>query len=290
MNRIARLAIASCTMTCIFSLNSIAQTPETDAPPAPPAATNAKPTVGFSSYVDTYYASDNDRSASANRSMLNALAPNKNTAGVNLMQVTGTIDAPNYRAKATLHYGDLPRVSWLADGADPLTPAASLQEAYAGVSFANGLWIDAGYFLTHIGGEVIQAKDNWLSTLAMVTQFEPFFQAGLRVNYDAHPNLSLQGLLLNGYNRFTDNNNSKSIGYMITYRPDANLNFTLGGLSGNEQPNGAASANRLYHSLVMNATPSSDFLIRAQADVALQQAVGDGASSTSTVGGYVAMR
>jgi hypothetical protein len=289
INRFLIRAIATPLCLITLSLSSLAQTSLETTPPQEEISP-WKPIFKLSGTIDTYLAIDNDKNAESNRPLLNSLNIKKNTAGMNLGMITGTVDASNYRGRLTLHYGDMPASAWVESGADPLTPSQYLQEGYAGVSPMAGLWIDAGYFLTHIGGEVICPRDNWMSTIALATQFEPFYQAGVRVSYDISSQVSAQIHLLQGYNRFIDNNHDKSIGYGVTYKPSDATSVSLTGIVGNEQAEGVAKAIRCYNSFLLNHTFDGHFALRVQGDCGIQQEVQNVMPASFMYSGCAALR
>lgn len=289
INRFLTLALATPICFIALSLSSFSQTTAETAP-TQEEVSPWKPTLGLSGTIDTYLALDNDNNAESNRPLLNSLNIKKNTAGMNLGMITGTVDAANYRGRLTLHYGDMPASAWIESGADPLTPSQYLQEGYVGISPMAGLWIDAGYFLTHIGGEVICPRDNWMSTITLATQFEPFYQAGIRVSYDISSQFSAQVHVLQGYNRFLDNNNDKSFGYGVTYKPSDATTVSLTGILGNEQPNDVAKALRSYNSILLNHTIDEHFALRVQGDCGVQQEVQNVMPASLMYSGYAALR
>ncbi len=246
--------------------------------------------IKYNGYIDSYYASDNDRLSDRTRSSLSALNASKNKFALNTVQISGQVDATDYHAKLTLHYGDISQAAWISTGSDANTPSSRIQEAYAGVRLSDGLWLDGGFFLTHIGVETASPRDNWLSTLSLVTQFEPFFQSGLRLNYDPNSDLHLGLHLLNGYNRFSENNSDKSIGYTISYILSPSSSIALNGIMGNEQPSGSTSLFRTLNNIVFNATLSETFQTRIGIDVATQRASADAATASILGGALVAVR
>ncbi len=124
--------------------------------------------------------------------------------------------------------------------------------------------------MTHIGGEAILPRDNWMSSLALVTFYEPFIQGGVRLSYDVSPKLQVQLHLLNGYNVFEDNNNDKSIGWLLTWQPNTYFNLFYSGIAGNERPRNTPAAFRHYHNLVGLFSPVKWLSVKLQGDMAVQ--------------------
>ncbi len=255
-----------------------------------PAEQTLSSMIKFNGYIDSYYATDNDARAGANRLATNPLNIAKDRFALNSVQMTAQADAESYHAKITLQYGDIAQNDWISTGEDPLTPSSRIQEAYAGLRLSDGLWVDAGYFLTHIGGESILPRDNWLQSVSLCTQFEPIFQSGVRVSWDASSDLNICLHALNGYNRFSDNNEQKSLGYSIGYKLSNSSTIALNGIAGNEQPTGTAALTRIYNNLVFNTSLSDAWSLKVVADAGTQKVSADEASMSLAYGAFASLR
>jgi len=94
-----------------------------------------------------------------------------------------------------------------------------LQQAYltAVVPVGNGLTADVGKFVTHMGYEVIESKDNWNYSRSLLFAWAiPYFRTGLRLTYPFTDNLSVAVHVVNGWNSLVDNNARKSLGLQMT--------------------------------------------------------------------------
>ena len=157
------------------------------------------------------------------------ISPKNNEFGLNIIQLTAQYTSANIRAVATLHYGDIPASAW--------SPAFNIiQEANAGVRLAKKLWLDAGFFKTHIGTEALLPKDNIASSLSIITVYEPWYQSGAKLTYLPNDKFIFCLHVLNGYNTFVENNSRKSVGVSIVYTPNEKFNVGYYNLIGNEMP------------------------------------------------------
>lgn len=240
------------------------------------------PQVKIEGYIDTYYSMNNDmtlkkkdqeKSASgesevgndeAVESSLNTIGFRKNEFNINTAQFSLSANADWYRAKTTFAYGLIPRQSWSPAGYLPV------QEANAGIKIVDNLWLDAGLFLTHVGGEALLPKNNWLSSLALVTMYEPFFQSGVKLSYKPIEQLEACVHVLNGYGIFDDNNADKTLGYLLSYSPASSFNITLDGTVGNELPVGTPAALRVYNNVNATFQPIDSLGFKGQVDFATQ--------------------
>jgi hypothetical protein len=211
----------------------------------------------FSTYMDVYYAYDTDKDKSPRQFAL--LSPYRDEFRLNIAQVSLKYNSEIVRGIMTLHYGDIPDINWA-----PVTKSRYIQEANIGFSPAKGLWIDAGYFITHIGAESLLPINSLLSSCAMGTYAEPIFQSGLRLSYDFSDKFYAQLHILNGYNVFEDNNKNKSFGVQFGYTPQENLKFVYNNIVGNEMPTALNNPKtRFYNQVMMTYSPSKkvDFLL-----------------------------
>jgi hypothetical protein len=223
--------------------------------------------VNVSAYVDTYIATDNDKSSSGEfEDYFRPYAVNdgqKNNFGINIAQVSAGIDYDDFiHAVVTMHYGDMVSQAFHSYN------SFGVQEAYVGIKVIDDLWIDAGYFLTHIGGEAVLPKDNWLTSHSMVTYVEPFYHAGVRALYD-NGTFSAGLHLLNSGFSFVENNDNKTLGYNLGYSTGDLFSVSLAGMIGNEQPGGSVNAKtNMYNNICISSQPTEDLALKAQFDLA----------------------
>lgn len=241
-----------------------------------------------SGYVDAYYAYDNDDNGSSLR-QFSAVAPIRDQFRLNLAQVTGSYSADKVRGVVTLQFGDIPYYNW------PQTPNQYLQhiqEANIGFQPAKNLWFDIGYFLTHIGAEGIIPINNNFSTLALTTNFEPFYQSGIKLSYAFSDKVYGSLFLLNGYNVFADNNKNLSGGMQFGVKIRKNLELVYNNILGNEQPSGSKGKTRFFNNLVVKYSPYDKLDILFGADYAIQQEskLTDSLSAADLYGGLLSFR
>jgi hypothetical protein len=112
-----------------------------------------------------------------------------------------------------------------------------VQQAYitAVVPFGDGLTVDVGQFVTHMGYEVIESKDNWNYSRSILFGWAiPFYHTGARFSYPVLSNLSATLHVLNGWNLVTDNNNYKTLGVTLNYAVVPSTSIIINALSGTE--------------------------------------------------------
>lgn len=226
--------------------------------------------VNISGYADAYFANDNDKLPTTLEMPFNYTRSltyvnyKKNQFGLNIAQVCAEIAYKNLRGNITLHSGDLVTSAWQSVGV--ITPM--IQQAYAGFNAFDKVWIDAGYFLTHIGGEALLPKDNWLSSHSLVTYYEPFYQAGVRISYESDA-FTGQFHILNGNGRIEDNNVNKTFGIFLSYKPIDQLVISYANVIGNEEVGRPEDGTvHMLHNLVATYNINDDFAVKGQFDMA----------------------
>jgi hypothetical protein len=120
--------------------------------------------------------------------------------------------------------------------------AQYLKEAYFSylAPVGKGLQVDVGKFVTPMGAEVIESKDNWnYSRGLLFTYAIPFYHFGARANYKFNDKYNLTGFLVNGWNNIVDNNSGKTYGFSFVGNPTKTASFTVNYLAGPEEPTGA---------------------------------------------------
>jgi Putative beta-barrel porin-2, OmpL-like. bbp2 len=115
----------------------------------------------------------------------------------------------------------------------------NIQQAYGSYLAPTGkgsLQFDFGKFVTMMGNEVIETKDNWNYSRGLLFALAiPYYHMGMRVVYSPNDKVTLQGHLVNGWNNVVDNNGGKSLGGSITYKPAASVTVIENYMGGPEQ-------------------------------------------------------
>lgn len=223
----------------------------------------------ISVYADAYYALYNDSVGINQDQKFPSIAPKSNSLGLNTVQVDFQYDAEKIRGIASFHYGDYARTNWSGT-------YNNIMEAHAGVRLHKKLWIDAGFFRTHIGTEGLLPRENICSSTAIATFQEPALVSALRINYIPSDQWMIFLYLMNAYNGFEDNNHKKSIGVLTTYSINDNANIGYSNYFGDDTPEDADSIshNRFYQNVFFNyqlkklkLQVGGDFCIQQNSDI-----------------------
>ncbi|MFC2131992.1 outer membrane beta-barrel protein, partial [Bacteroidota bacterium] len=226
--------------------------------------------IKYGAYIDTYIATDNNKLSPEEKALginkkLRKFSSSdyiKNEFAINVAQLSAKISyGNNIRSLIVIHAGTLPEFSH-----GSFTP--NIQQAWVGYNFFENIWLDVGYFLTHIGGEAYLPKDNWLTSHSMVTFFEPFYHAGVKVTYkDEFLTAGLH--ILNGNGIFEDNNDNKSLGAYLAYTTGEAFTISYAGIYGNEVMGSLVNSNmHMLHNICIETHPSKSLGIKGQLDFA----------------------
>lgn len=200
--------------------------------------------IELSGYIDTYYASYTDSTGPNGYSKFPTAAPRPNQFGLNIAQVSAKYHSKNYRGVATLFFGDTPKSAW--------SPYFNfIQEANLGFRIVGKLWLDAGFFRTHIGLESIQPRENIAISFATTTYFEPYYMSGAKLTWEHSKKWVFQLNAFNGFNNFVENNNNKAFGASVAFTPNNNLSVTYNTLVCDESPiHSFRKKTRVYNNLI----------------------------------------
>lgn len=179
--------------------------------------------VIISGYIDAYYAYYTDSTNQAGYEKFPTEAPKNKQFGLNMILVSGKYISRDFRSTITIFGGDCPSSAW--------SPYLNyVQEANLGFRLYKRLWIDAGFFRTHIGLESIQPRENMTLSLATTTYFEPYYLSGSKLTWQHSDKLAVQINVFNSFNQFLETNENKAVGLSIAYAPNEKISFTFSSL------------------------------------------------------------
>jgi len=153
-----------------------------------------------------------------------------------------------------------------------------LQQAYvtALLPVGSGLTVDAGKFVTHMGFEVIESKDNWNYSRSLLFAWAiPYYHVGLRATYAIFPALAVTGYLYNGWNNLRDNNNAKTIGASLLATPSERLTVIAGWIGGEERDDSAGPGARHVFDLTLLFRPTETLTLAVNADYGTERLPSD---------------
>ncbi|MBI3596336.1 MAG: porin [Nitrospirae bacterium] len=231
-----------------------------DAPaaPAPPFTING--------FVDTYYGYNFNKP----KSMLNGPGTNfdfsTNTFGLSLAELVVSKAAEPVGFRMDFDYG--PTTDFVHCSVVNCPPGAA-EATYKNIQQAYVTWVtplkvtlDMGKFVTHLGAEVIESKDNWNYTRSLLFCCAiPYYHSGVRANYPINDMFFVNGYVLNGWNNVIENNAMKTFGAQIGITPIKQLPIILNWI-GPEEVIGTFTNKQVYDAIVTyNATDALSFMV-----------------------------
>jgi hypothetical protein len=200
--------------------------------------------VSFGGYADGYYSYYTNAKEVAYQQH-DAIGAYHNNFGLNIAQLTAAYNSNRMRGVLTLHAGDIPAITWAGT-------YRNIQEANAGVRLAKGLWLDMGFFKTHVGTESFLPKDNLMSIITLGTFYGPFYQSGARLSYDTESEWHFELHAINGYNLHIDNNDYKTFGLLVSHDFGDHFGMGYAAMAGQERVGQLRDGYLIYQNMFAN--------------------------------------
>jgi hypothetical protein len=251
-------------------------TPTTDpnlAVPAPAAPTAPAPPAGpltTYGFVDAYYGFDFNHGGSNQRPGFLYSHNRQNEFTVNNAILGMRYDDGKVRGALGLHAGTYVSANYAAED----QVLKHIYEAYAGFRPFEKAWLDLGIFGSHIGFESAISKDNWTLTRSLMAENSPYYEAGARFTYEVSPQLTLTGLVLNGWQNIRETNQGKALGTQIQWKPTDKLLINSSTFYGNEQPQDSLKRRRYFHNFYITYAATERLNLALVFDVGKQQSEG----------------
>jgi hypothetical protein len=186
-----------------------------------------------------------------------------NTFSLNLAELVFHKDPDPVGFRVDLDFG--PTTDFVHCGATSC-PGGAAEETYKNIQQAYVSWatpfgpkLEVGKFVTHMGAEVIESKDNWNYTRSLLFAYAiPYYHAGARVSVPVNDMFFVNGYVYNGWNNVIENNDSKTFGATVGITPIPMLPIILNWIG----PEEAFGDLQVYEAIVtLNATDSLSFMI-----------------------------
>jgi hypothetical protein len=252
-------------------------------PPARAEEGKEAPPFQISGFVDTYYSYNFNNP----QNRLNGLSNfdfNHNAFSLSLAELVVSKTAEPVGFRMDLDFGE---TTDFVHGGTSTTEAEiykNIQQAYVTWATPIGLTVDFGKFVTHMGAEVIESKDNWNYTRSLLFCCAiPYYHAGVRANYVVNSMLYVNGYLYNGWNDVLENNNMKTGGIQVAITPIPQVPIILEWI-GPEQ--GAGFKKRHVYEAIVGLNPTDTLSFMADYNYGTQDLVGGGSLKWSGIAAY----
>jgi hypothetical protein len=226
--------------------------------------------VSVSGFVDAYYSRNFASPASRTNKLRNFDIP-ENQINLSLAEIVLQKKAQPIGFRMDVDFGTANDVvQGIAPyGTTPYSTLTNIQQAYLTgvIPWGNGITADVGKFVTHMGYEVIESKDNWNYSRSLLFAWAiPYYHTGLRLTYPFADNFTVALHVVNGWNSVIDNNAEKSLGLAVSYSPTGSTGFILNVMDGFEQPTGVDVGKKKVFDLIVTQQVSEAFALSLNAD------------------------
>lgn len=203
--------------------------------------------VKFGGFLDTYYAFDFNQPKNHERAFTTQPVKH-NEFNINLAYFDATLKKETTRARVALQWGTSVEKNTRHEPDESLT---IFQEAYVGKRVGEKSWIDGGIFFGNIGAESWISKDNWTYSRALNLDYVPYYSAGVRLEHHLNEEETFQFQVLNGWQIYSENNQSKALA--MQYKKGA---FTYNNFFGDEEVVSPKPRFRGYHNFIFQWLPN----------------------------------
>ena len=258
-------------------------TTTTTAPPAAPTATAAATTAAtaadtakivdpkpeFFGYVGVYYGYDLNNPASLARPGFIYSENLHNQIAVNLALLGARYTGARVRGTFAIQTGTYPDANYAPEP----QIFKNIYEAWGGVRVTKNLWLDAGIFLSHIGLEGPNSRDNLTLTRSIMADNSPYYEAGAKLTYDAGKKWLFTALAVNGWQVIRDRNQNEAVGTQVQFRPNSKwlLNSSTFVGEGRNAPDSLGRQIRYFHDFYVTYDPSKKWKLAAAFDTGWEE-------------------
>ncbi|MFD1772275.1 porin [Sphingobacterium suaedae] len=232
---------------------------------------STKSAFSFSGYLEMYYTYDFNKPNDHNRPEFMYSHNRHNEFNVNLDLVKASYNTDLVRANFALATGTYMNANYAAEQG----VFKNIYEANAGIKISKekNLWIDVGFFPSHIGFASARGMDNWTLTRGVYAENSPYFETGAKISYTTdNGKWFISGLLLNGWQRIqrVDGNNTPAFGHQLAYKPNSKITLNSSSFIGNDKPDSTRQM-RYFHNLYGIFQITEKFALTAGFDIGAEQ-------------------
>jgi hypothetical protein len=172
--------------------------------------------ITLEGYLDSYFIYDFNKPPSADRPYFVSMARH-NELTINLAYLALKYSSSRLRATLAPGFGTYMNANY---SQEPGT-LKNILEGYAGVKLweDKNIWVDAGVFNSHYTNESAISKDHLAYTRSFAPEYVPYYLAGIKLTIPLAEKWNAYLYLLNGWQQIQDQNEGKSLGTQLDYRP-----------------------------------------------------------------------
>jgi len=230
----------------------------------------AMPVIGWSGYVDVFYAYDFNQPKTDYRQTFFYNHNRHNEFNLNFGFIKLSVQHEKYRANIALQAG-----TYAADNyANEPGLLKNVFEANAGISLnkKNNLWFDAGIFASHIGFESAISLDNYTLTRSIQAENSPYYLSGAKLTYAPNQNVELATLICNGWQHIqkVKGNSLPSFGTQLKLIPIEKMTLNWSTFIGTDDPD-TNRRMRYFNNLYVQLQITNKLALISGFDIGIQQ-------------------
>jgi hypothetical protein len=232
--------------------------------------------ITLEGYADTYYVYDFNKPPSGDRAYFVSMARH-NELNINLAYIALNYSSSRVRARLAPGFGTYMNANY----ANEPGTLKNILEGYAGVKPWNdrNIWIDVGVFNAPYTNEGAISKGQLSYTRSFSSEYTPYYLSGIKVTLPLSQKLNAYLFMINGWQQIQDQNNGKSLGTQLEYRPSQAWLINWSTYIGSEQSSSHPEFRTRYFSDIYFTYTKGNWSATSCAYVGLQQRDGMTASS-----------
>ncbi len=154
-----------------------------------------------------------------------------------------------------------------------------LQQAWLQYDISADVSIRAGVIPSHIGYESINERDNLVVSRLFCSDATPYYETGGSLQWRPSDKITVEGLVLNGWQRIVAVNDDPAWGSRIVWKPDTTITVNWSTFYGNSGERAQPESMRFYSNIWTEWTPHQDLTLVGIADIGRQKLTRDSAAS-----------
>lgn len=181
---------------------------------------NIKGKLTTAAYIDAYFGYNSNQPQN-NENPYFVSMHRHNEMTINLAYIDVKYVTERYRARFVPGFGTYINANYVGEAGT----LRNVVEGYVGVKLSKkrDFWLDIGVLGSPYTNESAISKDHFMYTRSFAPEFVPYYVSGGKLSYKISEKVSAYLYLINGWQVIQDNNNQKSIGTQIEYRPTTTL-------------------------------------------------------------------
>ncbi len=235
--------------------------------------------LGIGGYVDTYYSYSFNQPTN-NKDPFFVSNDRLNQITINLAYIDVRYKSTNFRARLVPSFGTYMNANYAAEEGS----LKNILEGNVGVRlFANKeIWLDVGVLGSPYTNESAISKDHLMYSRSFAPQNVPYYLSGAKVSIPLNKKWTTTIYLLNGWQVIEDNNNGKSLGTQLEFRPNSKMLFNWDTYIGDERSTAHPDFRTRYFSDLYWIYHSKKFDATSCIYVGVQDRLGNSSATWAT--------